>query len=111
MSKQDEEGSGKERQVGYVVYPWELDEFASADQVLPMLERLYYLGFTPVISTVYLKSTNFFTWDRQIEYSLIKKCDVMLLLHEDRMTPLMLRALLKGREYGKPVVRIGRKAD
>lgn len=101
----------KEKQVAYLVYPFEVDELADAEHVLAMLERLHYLGYAVILSPVYLKSTGYFTFDLQISYTLIKKCDVMVLCYEERMTQLMLKELMKGREYGKPVVRIPRKAD
>lgn len=107
----EEEEPTKERICGYVIYPWEVDSLATADQVLPMLERLHYLNFTPMLSTIYLKSTGFFTWDRQIAYSLMRKADVVLLVYEEHMTPIMLRELMKAKSYGKKVVRIPRKAD
>lgn len=108
---QDKSESNKDRKVGYLVYPWSLDHLATADKVLPLLERLHYLGFATIVSPVYLKTTNYFTFDLQISYALIKKCDVLLLVEEEHMTETMLRELHKGREYKKPVIRIGRKAE
>lgn len=106
MSNQDKEPVKKERVVGYLVYPWELDEYATAEKVLPMLERLHHQGYAVMVASIYLKSTSFYSWDRHISRSLIKKADVLLLVHEEHITPIMLWELEKGRGYGKPVVRI-----
>lgn len=96
----------KDRPVGYLVYPWSLDDLATADKVLPLLERLHYLGYAVVVASIYLKSTNYYTWDRQISRSLIKKCDVLLLAEEERMTQTMLWELEHGKKCGKSVYRI-----
>ncbi len=105
MSK-DEEKIKKDREVGYLVFPWEVTELAVPDVVLPLLERIHHLGYSPIIASIYLKSTEFYSWDRQISYALIKKSDLILLAYEEHMTPIMLRELMVGRMNGKRVVRI-----
>lgn len=105
----NESKSPKDRPVCYVSYPWEVDELATAEKVLPMLERLYHMGYSPIVSPVYLKSSGFYTYDCAITFSLIKKCDVVVLLHEERVTALQLRELMKAREFGKRIIRIQNK--
>lgn len=102
----DSSKSEKDRPVCYVCYPWEVTDLATAEKVLPMLERLYHMGYSPIISPVYLRSSGFYTYDLAITFSLIKKCDVVLLLHEDQITALQLRELMKAREFGKRIIRI-----
>lgn len=100
-----------DRVVAYVVYPWEVPSLATADKLFSALERLYHMGYSPIISPVYLKSTGFWTYDLTISYSLIKKADILVLINEEHMTEIMLKELMKGRELGKAVVRIVSKGD
>ena len=101
----------EEKKVGFLVYPFGVHEMCTSEQILTLLERLHYLGYAIIISPINLKTTGWFTFDLQISYALIKKADVMILVEEEHMTQTMLRELLKGREYDKPVVRIPRKVD
>lgn len=100
------EKPNKGRVVCYVVFPWQVPEMATAEKVFATLTRLYHMGYSPIISPVYLQSTGFWTYDLQVSYSLIQKVDVLILVHEEHMTEIMLKELMKGREFNKPVVRI-----